>query len=76
MRKNRGPMGFRIAHNCPVFNKLPQRLAQCSKNPGYATVLIVTIYVCVMRCHSEERQTSYSRHSFEWMGVKECIDME
>ena len=29
--------------------------------------------VSQMRCHPEERRTSYSRYSFEWIGVKECI---
>ena len=26
-----------------------------------------------MRCHLEERRTSYSRYSLEWKGVEECI---
>ena len=39
-------------------------------------ILIITIYVHVMRCNPEERRTSYSRHSFEWIGVKECVDIQ
>ena len=37
---------------------------------------IITVFLYVMRCHPEERRTSYSRHSFEWIGVKECIYMQ
>ena len=39
-------------------------------------ILIIAIYVHVMPCHPEERRTSYSRHSFEWTGVKECVDIQ
>ena len=37
------------------------------------SILIIATYVQVLRCHPEERRISYSRHSFEWIGVKECI---
>ena len=36
-------------------------------------ILIITIHVYVMRCNPEERRTSYSRHSFGWLVVIECI---
>ena len=39
------------------------------------SIPIITIYVQVMQCHPEERRTTYSWHSFEWIGVRECIDM-
>ena len=39
-------------------------------------ILIIAIYVHVMQCHPEERRTSYSRHSFEWTGVKECVNIQ
>ena len=39
-------------------------------------ILIIAIDVYVMRCNFEEQQTSYSRHSFEWIGVEECINIQ
>ena len=39
-------------------------------------ILIMAIYVYVMRRHPEERWTSYYRHSLEWIGVKECVDIQ
>ena len=40
------------------------------------SILIITIYVHVMRCNPEERRTIYSRHSFEWTGVREWVYMQ
>ena len=34
------------------------------------SIMIIAIYVYMMRCHPEERGTSYSRHSLEWIGVE------
>ena len=40
------------------------------------SILIIAVYLYVMRCNLEERRTSYSRHSLEWIGVEEGVDIQ
>ena len=58
MKKLYGPIDFQTAHSCPVFERPSYKIAQCSKNPSYATVPNNPVYSIYHEVHADKQMSS------------------
>ena len=60
---------------CYLFLSYHQR-GEGGVTVSIGSILIIAVYVYLMRCNLEERRTSYSWQSLEWIGVEEGVDIQ